>query len=171
MRKLLVVFSIFSLFLFSSAIVRASMPTNVDVTITSSFDGENSGIAFGSPQSKAVGSLLSLDASTVQPTHNFAFWVINGVVRNDLLATSQIRVQSTMDVHAVFYKTGEHAVLFVDSNGKLMSVQYVLDGNDATAPSYADKTKPGMILDTVTPWKTLDGLTSLIGIDWGALST
>jgi hypothetical protein len=165
MRKLLVIISLFSLFLVSNVIVRAAMPSTVEVTVTSSFDKYNKGISQGAPVSLALGSNLSLDASGIDTENTFAFWVINGVVRNDLSELDSIRVKSSMHIQAVFHKAGEHAVLFVDSNGKLISTEYVLNGEDVTAPSYSGYTKLGMSVDTSTPWKTLNGLTSLTAIN------
>lgn len=141
------------------------MPSTVEVTVTSSFDKYNKGISQGAPVSLALGSNLSLDASGIDTENIFAFWVINGVVRNDLSELDSIRVKSSMHIQAVFHKAGEHAVLFVDSNGKLISTEYVLNGDDVTAPSYSGYTKLGMSVDTTTPWKTLNGVTSLTAIN------
>jgi len=165
MRKLLVIISLFSLFLVSNVIVRAAMPSTVEVTVTSSFDKYNKGISQGAPVSLALGSNLSLDASGIDTENTFAFWVINGVVRNGLSELDSIRVKSSMHIQAVFHKAGEHAVLFVDSNGKLISTEYVLNGEDVTAPSYSGYTKLGMSVDTTIPWKTLNGVTSLTAIN------
>lgn len=164
MRKIFLLGIVFFMFMVSSVVVQAALPGNVDVTIASSFDEENKNIAHGAPQSKALGSFLALDASTIQSGHNFAFWVVNGVIRTDLNATSSIRVQTSLDIHAVFYKNGEHAVLFVDSNGKLIDVSYVLNGQSVTAPGYAGYTKPEMSVNTTTPWATREGVTSLENI-------
>ena len=76
---------------------------------------------------KKIGDVLALDASSYS-SYDFAFWVVNGVVRDDLNPSSSIKVQSSMDIQAVFHKAGEHAVLFIDSNGKLIDGTYVLDG-------------------------------------------
>lgn len=141
----------------------AAFGENVTVEFYSSFDNDNKNISHGT-QSKNIGDSLSLDASSYG-AHEFAFWVINGVVRDDLNATSSIRVQSKMIIHAVFSKTGENAVLFIDSNGQLISSSYVLDGGEVTPPSYDGYSKPGLSVNTSEPWRTYEGTVTYNNID------
>jgi len=164
MKKIILVFTLLALFLIPALAVQAALPSSVSVEIKSSFDNDNRDVSH-TAQTKAVGDVLSLDASVLNGTHTFAYWVINDVVRQDLDATSNIRVQSSMKVHAVFYASGEHAVIFADSNGKFISLDYVLNGQDATAPSTVGFDKPGMVINATTPWSTLSGQTALTSIN------
>ncbi len=164
MKKLFLILSLVALVLISGTVVAAARPTNVVVTITSSFDNSNKNLTH-QDTTLPVGSLFSLNASNIQSSYIFAFWVINGVVRNDLAATSSIKLQTSMHIQAVFHKSGEHAVLFVDSNGKLISTEYVETGDPVSAPSYDGFSKPGLVINESTPWKSLQGSTTLTGIN------
>lgn len=163
MRKLFILLSFVVLFAISGTVVAAARPANVNVTITSSFDNDNKNLSH-SITSLPVGNVFQLNASNIQASYTFAFWVINGVVRDDLAATDSIRLQTSMNIQAVFHKTGEHAVLFVDSNGKLISSQYVLDNGSVTPPSYSGYSKPGLQINTSEPWKSLEGATTFDNI-------
>lgn len=167
MRKLLVTFSLILALFGSSVIVNAAGAQSVSVTISTSVDAENKEVA-GTPRDKNLGDQLIINASDLNSENEFAFWVINGFVRTDLPAELNIRVQSKMDIHAVFHTIGEHAVLFVDSNGKLLSYEYVIDDEDANAPSTTGLTKPGgltVVADEANRWISLEGNTSLAGIN------
>lgn len=164
MRKLFILLSLVVLVAISGTVVAAARPTNVSVTITSSFDNDNKNLSH-SVTSLPVGNSFQLNASNINSMYTFAFWVINGVVRDDLEATDSIKLQTSMHIQAVFYKSGEHAVLFVDSNGKLISTQYVANGGSVTAPSYAGLSKPGLEVNAVTPWKSLEGATTFDSIN------
>lgn len=163
MRKMFIILSFVVLFAISGTVVAAARPANVNVTITSSFDNDNKNLSH-SITSLPVGNVFQLNASNIQASYTFAFWVINGVVRDDLAATDSIRLQTSMNIQAVFHKTGEHAVLFVDSNGKLISSQYVLDNGSVTPPSYSGYSKPGLQINASEPWKSLEGATTFDNI-------
>jgi hypothetical protein len=163
MRKLFILLSFVVLFAISGTVVAAARPANVNVTITSSFDNDNKNLSH-SITSLPVGNVFQLNASNIQASYTFAFWVINGVVRDDLAATDSIRLQTSMNIQAVFHKSGEYAVLFVDSNGKLISTQYVLENGSVTPPSYVGFTKPGLQVNSSEPWKSLQGATTFDNI-------
>lgn len=163
MRKLSIILSIISIFLVSSVIVRAAFPAQVSVNITSSFDRTNKNMTH-STVSVDWNNNLTLDGATIHPSYAFQFWILNGTVNEELPASLNMKVKTSMNLHAVFSKAGEHAVLFVDSNGKLISLQYVSDAQTVTAPSYDGYTKPGQTVNESTPWKTLSGNSSLENI-------
>jgi hypothetical protein len=163
MRKLLVTFSLILALFGSSVIVNAAELDSVTVAISSSVDGE---IINSLPQTQNVGDTLSFNASTLDGVNQFAFWVINGFVRTDLDANLSVRVQSSMSVLGLFHTAGKHAVLFVDSNGKLIDQVSVLDNATADAPIVEGYSKPGgLVVDSVNPWKSLEGETSLENIN------
>lgn len=163
MRKLAIMLSIISIFLVSSVIVRAAFPAQVSVNITSSFDRTNKNMTH-TTVNVDWNTNLNLDGATIHPSYAFQYWILNGTVNEDLPASLNMKVKTSMNLHAVFSKTGEHAVLFIDSNGKLISLQYVSDAQTVTAPSYDGYTKPGQTVNESTPWKTLSGNSSLENI-------
>ncbi len=166
MRKLLITLSLILALFGSSVIVNAAELDSVTVAISSSVD--DGAIINANPQTKNVGDTLSFNASTLDGVNQFAFWVINGFVRTDLAANLSVRVQSSMSVFGVFHTTGKHAVLFVDSNGKLIDQVSVLDNGTAGAPDVEGYTKPGgltVVADEANRWKSLEGNTSLAGIN------
>lgn len=165
MRKLLVTFSLILALFGSSIIVNAAVQEGT-VNISSTLDGEV--LTNGSDSQIDIGSVLDLDATTIGDDNVFAFWIVNGFVRTDLPAVTQLRVQSKMNLVAVFRSADKHAVLFVDSNGKLIDDVYVADGETITAPSTEGLTKPGgltVVADEANRWISLEGNTSLVGIN------
>ena len=55
----------------------------------------------------------------------FMFWTINGVVRTDLDIDSLIKVTSKLDLVAHYASTGKYSVAYLDTNTKLIDVDYV----------------------------------------------
>ncbi|WIF88631.2 hypothetical protein [Acholeplasma laidlawii] len=164
MRKLLVIFSLILVLFGSSAIVNAAVQKGT-VNISSTLDGTV--LTGGSDSQIDMGSVMNLDATAIGNSNVFAFWIVNDFVRTDLPAVTQLRVQSKMNLVAVFRSANKHAVLFVDSNGKLIDDVYVANGETATAPSTEGLTKPGgltVVADEANRWISLEGNTSLAGI-------
>ena len=60
--------------------------------------------------------------------------IVNEVVRRDLKADNEFYVTTNLKLTAVFEPSdgSAHAVLFIDSNGKLISSSYVLDNKNIT---------------------------------------
>ncbi|MDD4070244.1 MAG: lamin tail domain-containing protein [Candidatus Izemoplasmatales bacterium] len=165
MRKLLITFSLILALFGSSVIVNAAVQKGT-VNISSTLDGEV--LTNGSDSQIDIGSVMTLDATTIDDSNEFAFWIVNGFVRTDLPAETQLRVQSKMNLVAVFRSADKHAVLFVDSNGKLIDDVYVADGETATAPSTDGLTKPGgltVVANEANRWISLEGNTSLADIN------
>ena len=165
MRKLLVTFSLILALFGSSVIVNAAVQKGT-VNISSTLDG--TALIDGSDSQIDMGSVMNLDATAIGNSNVFAFWIVNGFVRTDLPAVTQLRVQSKMNLVAVFRSANKHAVLFVDSNGKLIDDVYVADGETATAPLTTGLTKPGgltVVADEANRWISLEGNTSLADIN------
>ncbi|MDI9507267.1 MAG: hypothetical protein QM208_02470, partial [Bacillota bacterium] len=99
---------------------------------------------------------------TEREGYSFAYWVVNGVVSDDLPADYEFIVSSAMNIQAVFRAPGKHTVLFIDSNGALLAARYVASGGSAEPPA-ALPDKPGMKIAAV-PWKTRDNKTDLDNI-------
>ncbi|MDY0210779.1 MAG: hypothetical protein RBQ91_05165 [Acholeplasma sp.] len=165
MKKLVILVSLVFAMFVSSVIVNAAPPAQVEVSMKSSFNNGNKGVGKGK-SNKNIGDVLALDSASIGESNEFSYWVINGFIKPNMGANAQIRVQSKMDVHAVFHTSGEHAVLFVDSNGKLIELQYVAEGGTAIAPATEGYSKPGgLVVDSVNPWKSLEGESNLTGIN------
>lgn len=139
MKKLLTaaLFSIAILSFFGMFIKAATPSDTFNVSLTTMFDGDNSSIATEMTD-QAYGSKLTLNDSFGDTSdHDFAFWVVNGSVREDLPVDHEFTIKDTLNVQAVFSKSSEHAAAFMDVNGKLIDSQYVLTEEDATDPRNA----------------------------------
>src|SRR5690554_1727536 len=98
--------------------------------------------------------------------YTFAFWVVNGVVRKDLSNTSEnFAVTEELEIQQVYYKEGEHAVLFVDSNGKLLKTEYVSNNASVSAPPTDNLSKPGYQVKSENKWLSNEGSSSLESIN------
>lgn len=160
MRKLFSILSLVALIFVTSTVVAAARPTHVDVSFSMATSNTNKG--FGSPisSSQSVGSSISLASlGSFGEGLEFDFWVINGIVRDDLNQSSSIRLQTKMDVKAILSSNTEHAVVFADSNGKMISLEYVTNNNvtPVPTPNIGGYDKPGLVVNTDQPWKSLDG--------------
>ena len=137
MKKLiLLLVSLVFVFSFSLTFieVEATTPT-YDVTFTASFDNNNiiesvthSSISFGAEIK------ITNEFDSIPVEYNFEFWVVNGVVQRFLDLNHEFVVTGDMNLLAVFSKAGEHAVVFMDSNGARLDIQYVISGQDANDP-------------------------------------
>jgi hypothetical protein len=142
------------LFAFSlSAMIQSKVPavlastqqgqTPVSITLTSYFAADN--IVTHTISDSTYGNSLKFDANIGSPSgFSFVHWVVNGIVRKDLAANHQFTLTKTNNFQAVFVPDNHYAVTFMDSNGKILKVQYVNNtgSDDATAPDSLP-TKPG----------------------------
>jgi hypothetical protein len=150
MKKLFCgVVSFFLLTFLSTLVVQAGIitPMPVDVTLTSYFDATNHPTTtFTGATAKTYGTTLSLAGDLESRSgYAFAFWIVNGVVRQDLAVDAIFVMTNGLDLKAVFYPTSplQYAVAFLDSNGQMIELQYVASGGNAVVPSTATLSKPG----------------------------
>lgn len=161
-KAVLVVLSLFIALFCHHIIVRGY--ADVSVQLTSVFDATNQ--IEHTPVSKSYGSTFAFDQNIGDEdfgTYEFAFWVVNGTVRKDLAKTHTFTITKQLSLIAVFSSPTEHAVLFMDSNGKLLKTQYVTDEGTASDSGITLPTKPGMVVAS-TPWKTSSNKTTLDNI-------
>ena len=152
MRKLgivmLVMIGVFSMY----AVPTQASSASHNVTFTARFDATNLGtpIELGD---QAFASRLSF-AKNVEAIedYTFAFWIVNGVVRFDLPLHHDFVVNRDLEIEAVFSSTSEHAVIFMDANGKQLDVQYVLDGESAVDVTENLPTKPNYKISETNKW-------------------
>ncbi len=143
MRKLLVIgLCIATLFAFGARL-NAEGHGHYDVSFVGAFNNENIEDSAYTFTNRAFGSVLQLHGSVEDVAgHDFEFWVVNGVVRKDLAVDHEFIVTGPMSIVAVFTQAGQHAVLFMDSNGELIDTQYVPTGSSATHPEGDMPDKP-----------------------------
>ena len=139
----------FVVFLFSFIIVGLNLVKSegitetFDVSFFASYDSENLAIALELQGEKAYGSKVGLNANI--SGYDFVFWIVNGVVRYDLAVDHEFIVTGNLDIVAVFDNEDENPVVFMDSNGKLINIQYVENGLDADPPATGSYVKPGYV--------------------------
>ena len=156
MKKLFIFLSLGFLLFFgivNSAInVSAYTDNEYDVTINTMINASSLDKVVIKEQ---YGALITPFSSGAPENHKFAFWIINGVVRYDLDFDYEFLVNSNLEITGVFEPSddSEHAVLFIDSNGKLIKTHYVPTGEDITTlPNIDGYTKPHYVV-AETPWK------------------
>jgi|GEM_PF-6028590 len=149
--------SLVFLFAFACFFVEAKAETDVrQIEITYIYDDEN---VSNTPIEAQYGSVFVHTFSS-KGGYDFAYWVVNGIVRADLPSDYEFTVSTKMNLQAVFSKENVYTVLFIDSNGELINYQFVMAGEDATAPSEDDLVgKPGMKIAETNTWKTQTGRT------------
>lgn len=131
--------------------------TTLDVTITSIFKDQETVHLI---EDTAYGSSLTLDSNAGSIIgYTFAYFVVNGVVKDDLILSNNFNIEENTTIDVIFSPEGVHVVLFQDTNGDLLDMQYVISGEDATEPDITDPVKPGLIV-AVDKWDT-----SLTNID------
>lgn len=109
----------------------------------------------------AYGSKLSFDGSLASNGgYAFAYWIINGAVRGDLPVDHEFYLTEGLNLVAVFTDTGEYAAVFMDSNLKLIAVDYATAANSYTIDDsgFTLPDKPGYIL---TPGKWDNALSGI----------
>ncbi|MFK5883835.1 MAG: endonuclease [Candidatus Izemoplasma sp.] len=118
---------------------------NIDITLTSIFDNDNS---ITTVIDVGDGSSFSLDEN-VGSINNyvFEFFIVDGVVQNDLLLTNVFTVTENTFIQAVFSLSGEVVLVFVDSNGALLDIQYIIEGTDGVEPDIEYPEVDGYHLD------------------------
>lgn len=121
--------------------IKAAEFSAVDVNITYQYDSENSSSSVLAD--KVYGSYVDFQPA-VNPSYNFAVWVVNGVVRPDLPENASIKVTSNMNIIGLYAPVGEYGVLFIDTNGQIIDRQYVVSGGTAVPPTNALPNKPGL---------------------------
>jgi hypothetical protein len=158
----ILMFIVFGLLFAGTSVVHASNPgvSNVEVKVTSVFDQENPNIVTNI--NAVFGSTLSI-SPTGRTDFRFAYWVVNGVVRQDLPYETEFRITSKLSLVAVFSPEDFHTVLFMDANGDLLATRFITDGGTAVEPNVSLISKPGLTFGS-PKWKTMDGATSLVNI-------
>lgn len=156
MKKILLsIFLIGFLFLLND-IYAFELDDTVSISLSSVFDNENS---ITNEISLNFGDVIEVEPSNTNG-YDFAFWVVNGIVRSDLPLSHQFKATTDLELIAIFNKPNERVAVFIDSNGKVIDYEYVLTGESVVPPSHIGYTKPGMSVDLSAPWKNHHGSTT-----------
>ena len=131
-----------------------ALPNLVTVDVISYFDADNTLLI--QVEELTYGSRVALDSNLGSESgYEFAFWVVNDVVRKDLPLNYQFIVTDNLEIQGIYKPTGQHAVVFMDANGKMIEVQHVATGTAATPPSTTNYSKPGFVISSANPWVNL----------------
>lgn len=91
----------------------------------------------------------------------FAYYIYNGVIQESLPIDYAFTVTSNSHIIAIFRPVDKFACLFMDANGHLIDVQYVISGGNASdIPSESLPTKPGYVLSSSKWDNPLTNITS-----------
>ncbi|HAQ56346.1 MAG TPA: hypothetical protein DCR44_02925, partial [Acholeplasmatales bacterium] len=125
--------------------------TNVNVSVTSYFDENNTVVSTVANQ--VYGSKVSFASSLSSDSgYTFVFWIYNGVLRVDLPLSHQFIITSSTTLIGVFRPNDKLAAVFIDTNGKVLDIQYVTSGESALDLEVGTlPTKPGYVV-AATKW-------------------
>jgi hypothetical protein len=123
----------------------------VTITVKAHFDSENMNIEQTPITSTYAGRrTFSLSNFPSASGYDFAFWIVNGVVRSDLAFSANFLLSGNMSLEAVFVDSSQRAVVFRDANGKVLDIQYVnIAGNAENPllkPGFVAPSKPGFVI-------------------------
>ena len=152
-----------SLLLLPLATVSAS--SNISVNVRS-FTSENAPAPV--TNSYARGVRFSINNPN-QSVYSFAYYALNGIIGEQLPSGYEFNIKTKTDVDAYFHTEGQFVVIFADSNGKVLDVEYVASGATVSTTqantAASGLTKIGLTLnETGTRWLTKDEVTPAAAI-------
>lgn len=158
----IVLFGLFAFFLLAN--IQVTAQTNpqenlVNVDVTTYFDEGNT--VTSNFTSQVYGSRLAFDGEIGgDSNYVFSFWIVNGVVRFDYTIDQSFVLTEDLDIVAVFKPVNKIVAAFVDTNGKVFSIQYLNQGDSALSPTLdPTPSKPGYTINLVDTWgKSLSNL-------------
>jgi len=159
-KTFVLILGILTFFAFSSAFVKVEAADPLyDVTIISFFSSANKPETV--IEDKSYGSKLTVSGSLgTLEGYSFDFWVVNGIVRRDLALNHEFIITGNMEIMGVFSSSTESAVLFMDSNGKLIETVYTATSDVSPTVNVDGYTKPNYVVDTDNRWdKPLNNIT------------
>lgn len=149
-KLFLFVFGVFALLGLTTKI-EAGAPTTVELDVKVILDGNESSVGAYNDPAAIIGSTYQFDDTSITG-HEFLYWVVNGALRQDLPLDHTFTVQSKMNLIAIFEPTdGTHPIIIIDTNGKLLSHQYLEVGSTPTTPT----------IPYSKPWSTLEGFVEI----------
>lgn len=140
----------------------SSEPVGINATVNQMFGVDNN---LPVPVDAAeYGQDITIPVALSEAENQFQFGLVNGVIKEDFAENNTFPITDGLEVSLVYGSANNHAVLFVDSNGKLLSHTWVADGENAEAPSTTNLSKPGYALSS-NPWLSNTGSSSLDNIN------
>jgi len=138
MKKILVAFFLLFSFFFIANLANVAASSTFDVQVRTYLDDANKNIAAPSMTDQQRGQKISFNASGISSEYTFAFYAVNGIIAENLPQNFIFTVRTNMSITAIYYPNGSvtpslerHVVVFADSNGALLDVQYIEDGENA----------------------------------------
>lgn len=128
MRFFILLLGLVSLFGFTKVLKAEG---SVYISITKMLNGEQQGTS--DVKTGVVGDTLEYIPTIENAT--FMFWVVNGAVRADLPKDLTIRVTSKLELVAHFASSDKYSVAFLDTNTKLLRVNFVNTEGTLNIPS------------------------------------
>ncbi len=120
--------------------VKAAERINVDIDfIIAGEEGVEAGLTL---PDRPRGSLLTFEAEE-EDGLEFVYWIVNGAIRENLGIIAKVFVQTDMHLISVYKPIGTIAVVFVDSNGKLLAHQALDQPGVPSLVGYQGLSKPG----------------------------
>ena len=108
----------------------------VSISVTSSFDLENDNLPI-IIDNLTYGSRVSvLNPLEENSDYVFAFWIVDGVVREDLAIDHSFLITSDLTLEAIFSPKDYYAVIFRDSNGARIHTDFVEPESSLNSPSH-----------------------------------
>ncbi|GEM_PF-4485509 len=164
MKKLFtLLITVFLLGFVASSLISVEASTSVNYTVDGIFD--TGGTWDGLSGTATRGNTISFDISSKPAGHDFAFWIINGVVRKDLLPGHEYVFTTKNTLQIVFTPTDKFAAVFIDSNGAYLGVKYTTGGavvDTGLANTPADR--PGYVVSSTTKWTSISGSASIADV-------
>lgn len=155
LKKALIIVLFLVSFLGVASVFAESIDT-FDIKITSYFDDNE----LTNTVVNATSDLsLSIDGNlSTQSGFEFAYYVIDNVVYDVLNVNFKFNIMSTTDIKVIYTSTNSHVVLFCDSYGRLLDMEFVVDGNTVSDNEVIVPDIEGMVLSS-EKWD--GGLTSI----------
>ena len=127
------------------------------MSVTSYFDHTN--IITNEINVLPYGSKVTLsDRLEYESGYDFVFWVINGTVRINISINHDFVILNDMELIGVFRPFDKFATVFMDANGKMLDIQYISPGSNASDPEIALPSKPGYVVASPAWDKSLNNI-------------
>ena len=160
MKKIFLFFiTVFLMSFIVGSFVRVEASTSVTYDVDGIFD--TSGTWDGLSGTNTRGNTLSFDISSKPAGHDFAFWIINGVVRKDLAVDHEYVFTSVNILQIVFTPTDKVAAVFIDSNGRYLGVKYTEGGSVDDTGLIVPVARPGFVVSSTNKWTSIEGSASI----------
>jgi hypothetical protein len=122
----------------------------VDISITTKFDTDT---LTSTVNDVAFGTNISLDSSLGSLAgYNFAYWIVNDTLEESLNQSYSFTVNQEMNIVGVFANEGQSLAVFRDTNGKVLDIQFITNGQTPIDPSITLPSKPGYLVATTNKW-------------------